>query len=121
MKLTKIHRLLKLKLLKPYIDFNTKKKKQASNSFEKDFFKLVNLSVCGETIENLKNRVGVRIVANVKDYQKLVNRPTFVSQNIFNKNLVAVHKIKEVLMLNQSVYVGMCTLDLSKTSMYDFH
>ena len=112
---------MKLRLLKPYIDFNTKKRKQASNSFEKDFFKLVNLSVCGKTMETLKNRVGVRIVANVKDYQKLVNRPTFVSQKIFNKNLVAVQKIKEVLMLNQSAYVGMCILDLSKTSMYDFH
>ena len=57
MKLTKIHRLLTLKWLKPYIDFNTKKTKKASNSFEKVFFKLVNMSVCSKAMENLRNRM----------------------------------------------------------------
>ena len=48
-------------------------------------------------------------------------KPTYVSSNIFNENLVAVHKIKETLTLNRPAYVGMCILDLSKTLMYDFH
>ena len=44
-----------------------------------------------------RNRVDVRLVTKSKDYQKLVSRPSFVLQKMFNKNLSAVHKIKEVL------------------------
>ena len=52
---------------------------------------------------------------------KLTSKPTFVSSKIFNGKLVAIHKIKETLILNKPAYVGMCILDLSKTLMYDFH
>ena len=52
---------------------------------------------------------------------KLTSKPTYVSSKIFNENLVAVHKIKESLLLNRPAYVGMCILDLRKTLMYDFH
>ena len=44
-----------------------------------------------------------------------------VSQNIFNKNLVAIHEIKPVLTLNKPIYVGMYILDLSRFLMYDFN
>ena len=56
-----------------------------------------------------------------KKQDKLTSKPTYVSSKIFNENLMAVHKIKEVLTLNRPAYVGMCILDLSKTLMYDFH
>ena len=107
--------------LKQYIDFNTEKRKHAKNSFEKDFFKLMNNSVFGKTMENLRKRVDVRLVTNENKLDKLTSKPTYVSSKIFNENLVAVHKIKETLTLNRPAYVGMCILDLSKTLMYDFH
>ena len=44
-----------------------------------------------------------------------------MTSKIFNEKLVAVHKIKETLTLKRLAYVGMCILDLSKTSMYDFY
>ena len=52
---------------------------------------------------------------------KLAFKPTYLNSKIFNEDLVAVHKIKETLTLDRPAYVGMCTLDLSKTLMYDFH
>ena len=124
LKIKKIHRVLKFDQspwLKQYIDFNTEKKKPAKNTFEKDFFKLMNNSVFGETMENLRKRVDVKLVTNEKKLDKLTSKPTYVSSKIFNENLMAVHKIKETLTLNRPAYVGMCILDLSKTLMYDFH
>ena len=124
MKVTKVHRALEFNLspwLKQYIDFNTQKRTKAKNSFEKDFFKLMNNSVFGKTMENLRKRVDVKLVKDEKNLIKLTSKPTFVTSKIFNEKLVAVHKIKETLTLNRPAYVGMCILDLSKSLMYDFH
>ena len=124
LKVKKVHRVLEFNQspwLKQYIDFNTQKRTQAKNSFEKDFFKLMNNSVFGKTMENIRKRVDVRLVTDENKLLKMASKPTYVSSKIFNENLVAVHKIKETLTLNRPAYVGMCILDLSKTLMYDFH
>ena len=124
LKLKKIHRVLESNQspwLKQYIDFNTQKRTHAKNSFEKDFFKLMNNSVFGKTMENIRKRVDVRLVTSKEKLLKLASKPTYVSSKIFNENLVAVHKIKETLTMNRPAYIGMCILDLSKTLMYDFH
>ena len=118
----KVHRVLKFDQfpwLKQNIDFNTEK--HAKNSFKKDFFKLMNNSVFGKTMENLRTRVDVRLVTNEKKLDKLTSKPTYVSSKIFNENLMEVHKVKETLTLKRPAYVGMCILDLSKMLMYDFH
>ena len=124
LKVTKVHRVLEFNQspwLERYIDFNTEKRKNVKNSFEKDFFKLLNNACFGKTMENLRKRVDVRLVTDERKLLKLVSKPTYVSTKIFNENLVAIHKIKETLTLNKPAYVGMCVLDLSKTLMYDFH
>ena len=124
LKLTNIHRALEFNQspwLKQYIDFNTEKRKNANNAFEKDFFKLMNNSVFGKTMENIRKRVDVRLVTDGNKILKYASKPTYINSKIFNENLVAVHKIKETLTLNRPAYVGMCILDLSKTLMYDFH
>ena len=124
LKLTKIHRALEFNQspwLKPYINFNTKKRAEAKNSFEKDFFKLMNNSVFGKTMENLRKRQDIRLVTDKEKLSKWASKPSFISSKIFNEDLVAIHKIKPTLKLNRPAYVGMCILDLSKTLMYDFH
>ena len=60
-------------------------------------------------------------MTNEKKLDKLTSKPTYVSSKIFNKNLMAGHKVKETLTLNRPAYLGMCILDLSKMLMYDFH
>ena len=81
----------------------------------------MNNSIFGKTMENPRKRADVRLVTEVNQFIKLTSKPTFISSKIFNKNLVAVHKIKETLKSNRPAYIGMCILDLSKTVMYDFH
>ena len=79
-KLVIFHRISKFKQsdsLKKYIDFNTDKRKNAVISFGKDFFKLMNNSVYGKTMENLRKRVKVRLVNNAKDYKKICKQTKF--------------------------------------------
>ena len=61
------------------------------------------------------------MINNAKDYVRCTSRPSFVSQKIFSKNFVAVHKIKPVLTLNKPIYVGFSILELSKSLKYEFH
>ena len=62
-----------------------------------------------------------RVVNNEKDYLKHVNKPTFISQKISDKNFTAILEIKPVLALNKPIYVGFTVLELNKWLMYDFH
>ena len=124
MKLTKIHRVLKFKQsdwMKNYIDFNTKKSMNAANDYEKDFLKLMINSVYGKTMENVRKRSNVRLVNKEKDFLKYTNRPTYITNKIFDKDYAAIHEIKLVLILNKPIYIEFTILDLSKLKMYDFH
>ena len=118
--MTKVHRILKFKQsdwLKKYIDFNTEKRKNAANSFEKDFFKQMNNAVFGKTLENLRKKISVKLINYAKDSVRYISKPNFVSQKIFSKNFVAIHEIKPVLTLNKPTSVGFRILDLSKSLM----
>ena len=124
MKLSKIHRILKFKQsnwLEEYIEFNADKRKNADNSFERNFFKIMVNSIYGKSMENLRKRICFRLINNIKDYVRCVSQPNFISQKIFSKNFVAIHQIKPVLTLNKPIYVGFSILDLSKLLMYKFH
>ena len=122
--MTKIHKVLKFKQsdwMKKYIDFNTEKRTNAANSFEKEFFKLVIDSAYGKTMENLRKRINARVVNNKKDFWKYISRPNHITHKIFGKNYAAIHEIKPVLTLNKPIYLGFTVLELSKWLMYDFH
>ena len=124
MKLKKIHRGIKFiesAWLKPYIDKNTNLRTQTKNNFEKDFFKLMNNSVFGKTMENIRNRVNVKLINTEEKFKKLSAKPNYKGRKIFTENLISVHMKKTSLTMNKPVYLGMCILDLSKTIMYDFH
>ena len=77
----------------------------------------MNNSGFGKTMENLRKSIDVRLLNDAKDYVKYIRNPSLVSQKIFSKNFVAVHKIKPVLTLNKPIYVGFSILDLSKLLM----
>ena len=124
MRLKRVHRALQFNekpWLKDYIDFNTEKRKNATNDFEKGFFKLMNNSVFGKTMENNRKRCNVYLETDSDHFLRQTAKPTYKGCKIFHENLVAVNIMKSRLVLNKPVYVGMCILDLSKTLMYDFH
>ena len=98
-----------------------KKRKNATNDFEKDFFKLTINSVYGRTVETVRKRIDVRFVNNEKDFSKYTSKPTYVNHKLFDKDYAAIHEIKPVLMLNKPIYVGFTVLELSKWMMYNFH
>ena len=77
---------------------------------KKDFFRLMINSAYSKTMENLRKRINVRLVHNEKDYLKHINKLTFISQKIFDKNFAAIHEIKTVLTLSKQIYVGFCSI-----------
>ena len=123
LKLKKIHRAIKFEqkeILKPYIEFNTEKRKNARNDFEKDIFKLLNNAVFGKTMEDKRKHLDFEIVSDEKRLMKCVNNPSFKHSHIINENLVGVEKQKPKLKLDKPIFIGMSILDLSKQHMYRF-
>jgi len=124
LKLTKKHRGIRyneIPWLKEYIDLNTELRTTATNDFEKDLFKQMNNTVFGKTMENIENYVDIRLVCDENEAIKLAAKATYDRFTIFDENLIAVHVKRTKLVYNKPIYLGMCTLDLSKTLMYDFH
>ncbi|XP_065664661.1 uncharacterized protein LOC136086296 [Hydra vulgaris] len=122
--ITKIHRGISFEesaWLIDYIDLNTNLRTKATNEFEKDFFKLMNNSVFGKTMENIEKRVDVKLVTNRDEAVKLASRPNYESRTIFDENLIAIHMKRTKLKYNKPIYLETCILDLSKTLMYEFH
>ena len=124
LKLKKIHRGVEFHQsfwLKQYISMNTEKRKQANNSFEKDFYKLMNNSIFGKTMENVRGRKNIELVHTEKRMKQVAAKANFTSFTIFNSDLVAAHCLKSTILLNKPIFVGFAILDLSKLLMYDFH
>ena len=124
MKIKQVHRGVKFKQrcwLKPWIDFNTEKRKVAKSDFEKDMFKLMNNAVYGKTMENVRNHIDFELVSTQERIQKCINNPNYKGCNIINEELAGVEKTKTVLKLDKPIYLGMSILDLSKVHMYSFY
>ena len=107
--------------MRPYIDFNTDKRKEPTSESDKNFFKLMNNSVYGKTMENLRKRIKIKVVKNSQDFIKYISRLTCVNWKLFENNLAAIHEMKRSLSLNKPMYVGLTVLEISKWEMYNFH
>ena len=108
--LKKVHKILEFKQsawIKPYIDFNTERRKEATNETDKYLFKLLINATYGKTMENMRKRFKIRIITNEKDFLKYVSKSTYIAYRKFGKNLVAIHEKKETVKLNKPIYVGM--------------
>ena len=86
--------------MKKYIDFNTEKRKNAANDFEKYFFELMLSSVYGKIMENLLKRISVRLVNNAEDFLKYASRPTHIIYKNFGKDYAAIHVHSAIQLTN---------------------
>ena len=125
MRLKKVHRVIEFDpepWMEPYITMNTEFRKQAKSDFETDFYKLMNNSVFGKTMETLRNRVDVKIVRDweTDKIRKLLSSPSFDRFTIFRNDMAGIHMRKTKLVLNKPVYTGMTILENSKILVYDF-
>ena len=121
--LNKIHKVTQFNQeawLKEYIDMNTELRKQAKNDFEKDFFKLMNNSVFGNTVENVRKRRDIILVTTDKRRNQLVSEPNYHTKKCFSENLLVIEMKKIRVKKNKPVYLGLSILEISKTLMYEF-
>jgi hypothetical protein len=106
--------------LKPYIDFNTELRTKAKNDFEKDFFKLMNNSVFGKTMENVRNRMNMHMTTSEENAKKWFSKPTFKNcTETFGIYMIEMYK--DEVCLDKPIYVGTTILDLSKLLMMRYH
>ena len=104
--LEKIHRAIKFDQsdwMKGYIDFNTQLRTKATNNFEKDFYKLMNNSVFGKTMEIVRKHRNIKLVTSKEAYLKTVMKPNFKSGVLFGENLMGCEMGKIKVVMNKPV------------------
>ena len=111
--------------LASYIAFNTEKRQEAKNAFEKDFFKLMNNSVYGKTMENVRKYQDVKLMKmnnerDEKAFLNKINKPSFMYGRPLGDTLVGAHMGKASVTLNKPIIVRASVLGLSKLHMYRF-
>ena len=99
---------------------NTKLRKNAKNQFEKNFFILMNNSVFGKTMENVRNDRDIKLMTSEKRRKLLVSEPNYHSCKKFSDHVMAIEMKKTRVKINKSLYLGMSILDISKILMYQF-
>ena len=99
---------------------NTKPRSDALEDFEKDFFKLMNNSVFGKTMENVPNHRDIKLVTKNQKRNKLVSEPNYHTSKHFSEDLMAIEMRKTKVVMSKPVYLGQAILDISKTLMYEF-
>ena len=99
---------------------NTELRKLAKNDFEKDLFKLMNNSVFGKTMENIRKHRDAKLVTTDKKRSKLVSEPNYHTINYISEDLSVTEMNKTKVKMNKPIYLGLSILGISKLLMYEF-
>ena len=98
----------------------TELRKLAKNDFEKDLFKLMNNSLFGKTMENIRNHRNIKLVTTDKKRSKLVSEPNYHTINLISEYLSIIGMKKTKIKMSKPIYLGLSILEISKTLMYEF-
>ena len=123
LKLKKIHRIIEFNQeawLKPYIGMNTELKKLAKYDFVKDLFKLMNNSVFGKTVENIRKHRDIKLVTTDKTRRILVSEPNYHTINYISEDLLITEMNKTKVKMNKPRYLALSILEISKLLIYEF-
>ena len=123
LKFKKIHRVIEFNQegwLKPYIDMNTELRKLAKNDFEKDLFKLMNNSVFGKTMENIRKHRDIKLITTDRKRSKLVSEPNYHTINLISEDLSIIEMKETKVKMSKPIYLGLSILEISKILMYQF-
>ena len=124
MRLTKVHRGIKFcasNFIADYIENNTKKRNMyKTDEVKKNFYKLMNNSVYGKTIENAAKRSDIRLLNDDEKARQLAEKPHCVDFRLFNENLIGIEMRKAHHFINKPFQVGFSVLEWSKYKMYTF-
>ena len=99
---------------------NTELRKLARNDFEKDLFKLMNNSVFGKTMKNIRKHRDIKLVTTDKKRSKLVSEPNYHTINLISEDLSITEMKKTKVKMNKPIYLGLSILEISKILMYEF-
>ena len=99
---------------------STDLRKKAKTDFKKDFFKLINNTVFGKTMENIRKHRNIKLVTTERRRNYLVSEPNYHTIKFFTKHLLAIEMKKKQIFMNKPVYLGLSILELSKILMYEF-
>ena len=99
---------------------NTELRKEAKNDFERDLFKLMNNSVFGKTMENIRKHRDIKLVKTDKKRSKLVSEPNYDIINLISEDLSIIEMKKSKVRMKKPIYLGLSILKISKTLMYEF-
>ena len=94
-------------MVKTYIDMNTELSKNAKNEFEENFFRLMNNSVFGKTMQNVRNHRNIKLVTSDKRRKRLVSEPNYYSNKKFSDHLMAIEMKKRRVKMTKPLYLGM--------------
>ena len=97
---------------------NTKLRQKVKNNFEKKFFKMMNNTVFGKTMENVRKHRDIKLLTTERRRSYLVPEPNYHTTNSFTENLLAIEMRKTQILMNKPVYLCLSILDLSKTVIY---
>ena len=100
---------------------NTELRAKAINEFEKNSFKLMNNSVFGKMIENVRKRRDIKLIVTEERRKKLTSESNYESCTTFSDELMAIEMRKTSILLDKLIIVGQAILDKIKELMYEFY
>ena len=124
MRLVKIHRVLRFRQkrwLKPFVDFNTRMRRDATTEEAKAMFKLAINATFGKLLLNPRNHLDLRLTVRPETLKKWIAQPNFQQFKIINEELAMVKLSKVDIYWDKPTFAGFSILDLSKLFMYEFH
>ena len=107
--------------MKRFIDHNHELRNRATDQFTKSYYKLMNNSVYGKCMENVRRRVDIRFATSDSQFLALSRKANFLDRTVVAEGVVAVHLRRNRVLLDKPIYVGTAVLDISKVHMYNFH